>query len=125
MLGWHISVYRQSDGGTGPATPDTSAGTRLAVWQSNYRGLRWFDDLVSEGKVIDLGGNGYPNRYTAIAEHLLPRILAKPPEARHTWIIGEGTVDPAVWVGKTLIDGAEAKKCRSDEWLLVEAWDES
>jgi hypothetical protein len=88
MLGWHISVYQQSDGGNVPATPETSAGTRLAVWQTGLYGLRWLDELVAEGRAIDLGGNGYPNRYTAAAEHLLPRILAKPPEARDTWIIG-------------------------------------
>lgn len=125
MLGWHISVYRQLDGGTGPATPETSAGTRLAVWQTSWDGLGWLDQLAAEGKAIDLGGNGYPNRYTAIAAHLLPRILARPPKAQSPWVIGEGTVDPEVWVGTTVIARAEAKKCRSDEWLLVEAWDES
>jgi hypothetical protein len=124
MIGWHISVYQQSDGGNSPATLDATEGTRIAVWQSNEYGLRWLDELAAEGKAVDLGGNGYPNRYTATAEHLLPRILAKPPEARDIWI-GEGTVDPEVWVGKTLIDGVAAGKCRLDEWLLVEAWDES
>ena len=125
MIGWNIGVYRQSDGGARPATVETSTGTRLAVWQTNVFGLRWIDNLAAERKAIDLGGNGYPNLYTATAEHLLPSILAIPPEARDNWIIGEGTVDPAIWVGKTLIDETEARRCRFDEWLLVEAWDES
>ena len=29
------------------------------------------------------------------------------------------------WVGHTLTDGAVVADCRPDEWLLVEAWDES
>jgi hypothetical protein len=65
MLGWHISVYRQADGGTEPATSETSPGTRLAVWQTSFDGLRWLDELAAEGKALDLGGNGYPTRYTA------------------------------------------------------------
>jgi hypothetical protein len=60
MLGWHVSVYRQKDGGSSPATFPTPEGTRLAVWQTGIGGLDWLDELVKAGKAIDLGGNGYP-----------------------------------------------------------------
>ena len=29
------------------------------------------------------------------------------------------------WEGKTVVNRAVADACRPDEWLLVEAWDES
>lgn len=125
MIGWNIRVYRQPDGGHSPATNRSPAGTRLAIWQTNAYGLQWLNELAAGGKAMDLGGDGYPNCYTATAEHLLPRILEGPPLANDTWIIGEGIIDPNVWVGKTLIEHATARQCRFDEWLLVVAWDES
>ena len=33
MLGWNISVYRQTDGGSSPAEADSEEGVRLATWQ--------------------------------------------------------------------------------------------
>ena len=32
---------------------------------------------------------------------------------------------PDIWEGKTVVDRDAATLCRPDEWLLVEAWDES
>jgi hypothetical protein len=46
MLGWHISVFRQTDGGSSPATADSKEGGRLAVWQTDVDGLKWLDELV-------------------------------------------------------------------------------
>jgi hypothetical protein len=113
MLGWHISVYRQDD------------GTRLAVWQTGLDGLRWLDELVTAGQAIDLGGDGYPRRYTAAAEVLVPRIIDHPPEARTTWVSGAGDILTSKWEGKTVIDAVAAAQCPPGESLLVEAWDES
>jgi len=125
MLGWHVSVYRQTDEGTSAATATSPEGPRLAAWQTGLDGLNWLDELVTDGKAIDLGGNGYPCRYTATAKFLIPRILDKPPGARGTWIAGASDVLSKRWEGKTLVDRAAAAACRPDEWLLVEAWDES
>jgi hypothetical protein len=126
MLGWHVSVYRQKDGGAAPATAGTEGGTRLAVWQTGVGGLDWLVEMEKDGKAVGLGGNGYPCWFTAPAEHLLPRILSGPPSAKDEWLIGDqGIVDPNVWVGKTQVNREAAGQCRADEWLLVEAWDES
>jgi hypothetical protein len=125
MLGWHISVYRQPDGGASPATFDSSAGTRLAVWQTGLNGLEWLEELVKAGKAMDLGGNGYPRRFTSTAEHLVPRIIEQPPGARSVWVSQAGDILTDKWEGKTVIDRAAAEQCPLDEWLLVEAWDES
>ena len=125
MLGWHISIYRQTNDGTSPATAESAAGTRLAVWQTRDGGLNWIKELVKEGKATDLGGDGYPYRYTATAKDLSPRIIGGPPGARRVWASGEGDILTDKWAGRTVIDHAESAACRPDEWLLIEAWDES
>jgi hypothetical protein len=125
MLGWNISVFRQVDDGLSPAKAGSEKGVRLAVWQTGLEGLKWLDALVEAGHAIDLGGNGYPNYYTAQAEHLIPRIIDGPPEANPTWSYGPHDVVTSQWEGKTTIDRAAIEDCRSDEWLLVVAWDES
>jgi hypothetical protein len=125
MLGWHISVYRQRDGGGEPATFESSEGPRLAVWQTDVSGLDWIDDLVKAKKAIDLGGNGYPMRFTAHAEDVIPQLVIDPPHAHHTWILQVGDVVGPEWAGRTVIDDELVDNCRPDEWLLIEAWDES
>ncbi|MFN2513729.1 MAG: hypothetical protein ABR568_20200 [Pyrinomonadaceae bacterium] len=80
---------------------------------------------MKAGKAIDLGGNGYPCRYTAIAENLLARIVDEPPGARRIWTSGVGDILTQKWEGRTVIERTAAAACRSGEWLLVEAWDES
>ena len=125
MLGWHVSVYRQTDGGRSPATAESAEGTRLAVWQTGVDGLDWLRDLVTEGKVVDLGGNGYPSRFTATAEVIVPRIVDTPPAARDQWLREASDFVTDKWEGKTVVDGAVAAGCSADEWLIVKAWDES
>jgi len=125
MLGWHISLYRQIDNGAAPATADSPTGTRLAVWQTGLGGLDWIEELVKEGKAINLGGNGYPCRYTATAENLIQRIGDEPPGARRIWGHDPGDILTEKWEGKTAIDRNTMTLCRPEEWLLVEAWDES
>lgn len=125
MLGWHISVYRQADGGAAPATAESGRGARVAVWQTGLGGLDWFDKLVKADKALDLGGNGYPYWYTASAENLVPQIEDGPPLAREVWIYDEHDILTDKWEGKTVIDREALASCRPDEWLLIEAWDES
>ena len=125
MLGWHISVFRQTDGGLLPAVADTATGKRLAVWQTGPYGLRWLEELIASGRATDLDGNGYPNRYTAQAQFLIPIIVAGPLEAHRRWVHEADDVILPGWEGKTVIDQATVDECRPDEWLLVVAWDES
>jgi len=87
-------------------------------------GLDWLYQLVKAGNAIDLGGNGYPRRFTSTAEHLVPRISEKLPEARHTWVYDPHDILWDKWEGKAVIDCAAAERCRPDEWLLVEEWDQ-
>jgi len=123
MLGWHISVYRKAD--DSDPSGDISYGTRVAVWQTGFRGLQWIDRLVKSGKGIDLGGDGYPLRYSIQAGHIIPQILDGPPEANEVWIKGPEDIVTDKWEGKTVIDVAAANECKIGEWLLVQVWDES
>ena len=125
MLGWHVSVFRQTNEGISPATFEAPEGIRLAVWQTGLDGLDWIQKLVQEDRAIDLGGDGYPLRFTAKAENLLPPIIDGPPDAHSAWIVGVNDILTDKWEGKTVIDHAVIAECRQDEWLLVEAWDES
>ena len=125
MMGWHISVLRQADGGLNPATTSSEEGPRLAVWQTGWEGLQWLDELTAVGNAIDLGGNGYPNYYTAQAEHIISRVVAEPPLANRVWGAGEHDILMPGWEGKTVIDRSVANDCIPDEWLIIIAWDES
>ena len=125
MLGWHISVKRQKDGGSQPATKDSDCEEALAVWQAGTGGLDWLDELVTAGKATHLGGNGYPFWYTARAENLLPRLVSNPPMARDHWLHDAGDSLTDRWLGKTYLDMDAIADCARAEWLRVDAWDES
>lgn len=124
MLGWNINVHRQQDEGTVPPTFGAAQGTFLAAWQTGLGGLDWIYELVKQGKAIDLGGNGYPYEFTAMAEHLTDA-LEQPPHANATWVAGERDILPLGHPGKTVVDGEAIRACRRDEWLMIRAWDES
>ena len=126
MLGWWIGVFRQASGGHAPATFDTETSVRLAVWQTGIDGLDWLNDLADKGRVIALGGDGYPIRFTARCNQLRGRIGADPPEARALWVSDPADIiDYDKWPGRTTIDNQAFDRCSPDEWLIVEAWDES
>lgn len=119
MLGWHIFIQRQRDGGSAPAAFESETDETLQYWESHVHGLRWADALAKAGKAIDLGGNGYPCRYTAPAR-VLQHSTAVP--IRLVW-----NRDP-----KAPAEGPAPKPrkrslvdCPPDEWLVIEAWDQS
>lgn len=116
-MSWDISIYRQTNERLSPATAESHSGARLAVWNDGLGGLNWVEELVKEDKAIDLGGQGYPSRYTATAENIIPRIphwVEELSRERRTSIMYEYDFDRGV-----------ADTCRPEEWLLVEAWDSS
>lgn len=125
MLGWFFVVFRQRDGGASPASASAPEGKRVAAWQTGLDGPKWIDALVKQGRALNLGGNGYPYRYTATAKDLLPTIAAGPPEARAVWVAGPQDVLGEGWDGATAVDQSESADCHPDEWLLIEVWDES
>lgn len=141
MWGWMISVYRFADpsglksltaSDPSPLAHDVAAdvvsrdlSTAVAVWQTGLGGLDWIQVLVDMGQAVSLPSNGYPSRFLGRAGDLLPTILQGPPDAHEHWISGPTDVIGSGWLGKTTIDRDATDSCPEDEWLLVEAWDES
>jgi hypothetical protein len=125
MLGWHITVFRQAAGGDSPASFEAATGATLAVWQTGVGGLNWLDGLVEKGLAISLGGNGYPTEYTARLEHIKATILNGPPLARETWVFQVGDILTDKWLGKATVDHKALCQCTAEEWVLIQAWDES
>jgi hypothetical protein len=123
MLGWHVYITRIADGGTLPAKVDAPQGILIAHWETGLEGLRWFDELVKSNKAIDLGGNGYPSRYTAQSRFLLPRILAGPPDARPGALVTADSRETPLGDGATFIESLRIRSVKDEEWLLVDAWD--
>lgn len=122
-LGWHVSVYRQSSDGARPAAFDDDPGARLAVWQTSLGGLDWLKALVQDGRALALGGDGYPVEFAARAGDVIPTVLAGAPLARVGAIADAGDVLAAD--GRTVLAPDVLGACHPDEWLIVQAWDES
>jgi len=114
MLGWEVLVYR-------PTTP----GTIIARWRTSVFGLRWLDELAMRDKAIDLGGDGYPNKYAISAGVLLPMIKAGLPRNDSPPVIGDDYVLPEGWSGEVDWNQQEVLACHGSDQLVVEAWDQS
>lgn len=125
MLGWHISVYRQQNDGTQPASYQSAHGPRLAVWQTGLGGLDWLDALVKESRALQLACNGYPTEYTAMARDIVGHLRGEPPLAKAVWTHDAGDIITNEWAGRTVKDDPTIHDCREDEWLIIQAWDES
>lgn len=125
MLGWNIAVYRQANWGAKPASTDSPLGTRLVIWQTGFNGINWILKLVKEKKVIDLGGNGYPRSFTATTEEIIPQIKKGIPDERNPWMLEKNDIVLEGYEGQTVVNLTELAACSPNEWLLIEAWDES
>lgn len=42
-----------------------------------------------------------------------------------SWVVPEGSVLLPGYLGKTTIDAGAIAACSADQWLYIEAWDES
>jgi len=74
-------------------TPRKVHAWRFGVWSAGWSGLDWVDDLGPKGKAIDLGGNGYPRRYTARIKYIIPNIIeGLPSKARPIFALDEGNI---------------------------------
>ena len=126
MLGWWIGVFRVADSDGQLPTLQSKTGARVAEWQTGAAGTDWLDQLVRDGQGLQsLGGCGYPLRYVVKAGVLGPYLRNGPPGARKVWLREPGDVVTSEWKGKTTIYEDTLSACASDEWLVVEAWDES
>ena len=121
MLGFFVEVHQQKDGGEKPATMDSPLGTKLSLWASGMNGVDWLMDLAKAGKAIDLGGGGYPWRFTITVKELLVFLLNRETQ----WTHDDKDFSRGPWGSKTFANSAGLDECKGDEWLIVDCWDES
>jgi hypothetical protein len=117
MLGWDVIVKKESDA--------DGAGQPLASWATGIDGLAWLDELVKQRLAQDLGGNGYPNKYSGQASFILPKIVPNLPSYEGKAVMGEdyalvGGENWAIKINQSKIDA-----CKPDDILLIEIWDAS
>ena len=111
MLGWQLYIKQEPD-------------TLIASWCVGLGGLDWLNDLVKRGLAQDLGGNGYPCKYSAKAEVILPKILPSPPINENAKItLGDNYILDSKENWKVKINQEAVKNCNISETLTIEAWD--
>ena len=120
MIGYSISVYEFVEGVD--ITSISNDNEALATWTSGgFGGLDWIDDLVSEGKAEDLGGNGYPDYYKVQVQFVLDALAADTPKNEGQTIMDDENVMTSDWRSK--IDTSELAKLKPNQQLIIEAWD--
>jgi hypothetical protein len=121
VLGWEVLVLRR----LASSPPDETDSLLLASWTTGPFGLRWLNELVKGGHAIDLGGNGYPDRYSIRADVLLPIITAGSPPNASPPVVGDDYFLPKGWNRQVKLDRQRISECSGEEQLLIEAWDRS
>jgi hypothetical protein len=116
MLGWYVLVLRGE-----AVMPDDL----VARWETSVFGLKWLEELVKDGRAKDLGGNGYPCRYSATVSILLPIITSGLPANDSPLVIGDDYALPERWSGNIVWNREVVLACQPDEMLTIEAWDQS
>lgn len=120
MIGYSISVYELVEGMD--ITSISNDNEALATWTSGgFDGLDWIDNLVSEAKAEDLGGNGYPIYYKAQVQVVLKALAVDTPKNEGQTIMDDENVMTSDWRSK--IDTSEIAKLKPNQQLLIEAWD--
>ena len=120
MIGYSISVYEFVEGMD--ITSISNDNEALATWSSGgFDGLDWIDNLVSEAKAEDLGGNGYPIYYKAQAQVVLQALATDTPKNKGQTIMEDENVITSDWQSK--IDTSEIAKLKPNQQLIIEAWD--
>ncbi len=111
MLGWQVYVRQESN-------------TLVASWCVGIGGLDWLDELVKKNLAKDLGGNGYPCRYSAKAEVVLPYIIPTPPPIHNSKLtLGDDYILDNKECWEIRFNVETATNCKLSEVLTIEAWD--
>jgi hypothetical protein len=127
MLGWSITVRISP-----PNDQLSGAEDILARWLTDASGLTWLRPLVDQGKVFQTKQNGYPNEYRGLAGDILPLIRtdAMQPRGLGVWVFGmdegeEYAFPPSGVVTDVMRYEDRIAACLDDQWVIIEAWDQS
>jgi len=120
MIGYSISVYEFIEGMD--ITSISNENEALVTWSSSgFNGLDWIDNLVSQAKAEDLGGNGYPFYYKVQAQFVLQALATNTPKNKGQTIMDDESVLSSDWPSK--IDTSAIAKLKPNQQLIIEAWD--
>lgn len=118
MIGYTIFVYKFIEGMDITKTKEKA----FLTWSSGgFDGLDWIDNLVSQAKAEDLGGDGYPFYYKVQAQFVLQALATDTPKNKGQTIMDDESVLSSDWQSK--IDTSEIAKLKPNQQLLIEAWD--
>lgn len=117
MLGWQVFVNKEFESNT--------AGQSMLSWEAGLDGLSWLDELVKQGLAQDLGGSGYPNKYSGLASIILPQVVPSILSCDGKLVIGDDYVLESTENGKIKINKSKIDSCKPDEQLIIEIWDMS
>jgi hypothetical protein len=85
----------------------------------------WLDPLVAGGRALSTSNGGYPERYLIICADFRSCLEQGMPAEKPVWTADPGDVLTDRWIGHTAVEADALAQCDPDEWLLVQAWDES
>lgn len=120
MIGFSISIYEFVEGVD--ITSISNDNDALASWSSGgFDALDWIDNLVSQAKAEDLGGDGYPLYYKVKAQFVLQALATDTSKnKRQTILDDESTLSSN---RRSKIDTSEIAKLKPNQQLIIEAWD--
>ena len=104
---------------------DAKSDDLIAHWRTGMSGTNWLDQLVKEGHASDLGGDGYPCKYSVTAGVLLPILTSGLPTNNSPLVIGDDYVLPENWSDEITWNREVTLACQPSELLTIEAWDQS
>ena len=111
MIGWRIVVSSQTPEERDRAEIDAREATILAEWEIGLEGIDWLQQLAQDGKATQLSVSGYPNRYMARADDVLPLLDNWRGEIeRRAYHIFEWHAD-------------RIAACPAEQVLTIDAWD--
>ena len=94
----------------------------LATWEAGLFGADWIAQLCTQSKATQLTFNGFPNRYTASADVIVPLLQAGIAEAQE----GEFPQDTLTgWPGSITVHPQRIAACERGQLLSIEVWDQS
>jgi len=121
MLGWEIVISEKP-----PDDLELIKSKDLIVrWTTGVMGARWLDEMVISNDALDLGGNGYPNLYSATVKAVLAKVSGNPVNWNDREIIGDDYVLGKGLIGGQAIDLSVLTPYSADQALLIEVWDQS
>lgn len=116
MLGWEVSVSRRR-------ATDPPDGLPVARWRTGLFGLEWIDKLVTTHRAVDLGGDGYPLRYSMTVSTFMSAVSDGSPSYDTPQAVAADSAQPSGWSSAARLNVPALSESLSDEELFVEAWD--